>query len=161
MHAKPGEIIENHPRPADERVARALTIILRLAGSVLMLAFGAVLLPAGWMSSMHEWLTMGAFPSSPLVDYLTRSISALYGIKGGLYWLLSTDVRRYRKIICYVGLTTMLFGVTMVFVDVRADMPLFWTLGEGPPIAAIGGIFLALGRRLSDPDPGRPRGVTV
>ena len=63
---------------------RLLVLLLRFAGVVLLLAYGAVFLPAVWMAATHRWLELGDFPAFPIVDYLTRSISILYGIKGGL-----------------------------------------------------------------------------
>ena len=49
-----------------------LTLQLRLAGGILLLAFLAVFLPRGWMAAIHEWLGLGVFPQVPIVDYLTR-----------------------------------------------------------------------------------------
>ncbi|HXV75387.1 MAG TPA: hypothetical protein VD788_03645 [Candidatus Polarisedimenticolaceae bacterium] len=145
MRAKAAEpLAAERVDPAERRLA----VALRLGGSLLLLAFGAVLLPTQSMTATHRWLTMGEFPESPLADYLTRSISLLYGIKGGMYWVLATDVRRYAPVIRYVGWTTIGFGVLMVAIDYRAGMPLFWTLSEGPPIAAIGMLFLLLLRRV-------------
>lgn len=123
-----------------------LALVLRLAGVMLLTAFAAVFLPANWMAATHRWLGLGPFPASPLVDYLTRSISALYGIKGGLYLLLSTDVRRYAAVIVYVALSAMGFGLAMIVVDLHAGLPWFWTLFEGPAVFAAGTMILVLAR---------------
>jgi len=131
-----------------ETSARWLALLLRLGGAVLLLAFGAVFLPVAWMSASHAALGLGTFPRSALVDYLTRSISALYAIKGGLYLLLSTDVVRYAPVIGYVAWSTVAFGLLMLAVDVHAGMPWYWICGEGPPVAIVGLILLVLHRRL-------------
>ena len=65
------------------------------------------------------------------MDYLTRTLSALYGIKGGLYLLLSTDVPRYAGVIVYVALSAMGFGLAVIVIDLQAGLPWFWTLAEG------------------------------
>ena len=132
-----------------ETSERWLTVVLRLAGAVLLLAFAAVFLPSHWMEANHAWLGLGTFPRSPLVEYLTRSISALYAIKGGLYLVLSTDVARFAPVIAYVGWTTVAFGLAMLAIDLHAGMPWFWTFAEGPPILGVGVVLLALRRRLS------------
>jgi hypothetical protein len=152
MSAKQPEMSAAEGWPPNDAPARALATVLRLSGGVLLVAFGAVILPARWMSDAHRWLTMGDFPASPLVDYLTRTISALYGIKGGLYWVLATDVRRYAPLIRYVGWTTIAFGLVVFWVDLRAPLPSYWVMAEGPPIATVGVVLLVLLRRVSSSD---------
>jgi len=127
---------------------RALAALLRAAGSVLLVAAGAIVMPEPWMAATHRWLGLGEFPASPLVDYLTRSISALYAIKGGLYLVLSRDVTRYAPIIVYAGASTVAFGAVVLAIDLHAGLPWPWIAGEGPPIAVLGSIVLGLARRV-------------
>jgi hypothetical protein len=127
---------------------RLLVLLLRFAGVVLLLAYGAVFLPAVWMAATHRWLGLGDFPAFPIVDYLTRSISILYGIKGGLYLLLSTDVKRFRPVIIYSGWAAVGFGLAMIVIDVRAGLPWTWTLSEGPFVILGGAAILILARRV-------------
>jgi hypothetical protein len=119
--------------------------ILRLTAVVLLLAFPMMLLPVEWMAATHRWLGLGQFPASPLVDYLTRSISFLYGFHGGLLLVVARDVRRYRGVVVYVVVMSLAFGASMIVVDLHAGLPLRWVLGEGPPImvaAVIIGLLL-------------------
>ena len=134
------------PRSSTEE--RFLVLVLRFSGVVLLLAFAAVFLPVTWMAAAHRWLGLGKFPSFPIVDYLTRSISILYGIKGGLYLLLSTDVRRFRPVIVYSAWAAIGFGLAMLVIDVRAGLPWTWTFGEGPFIILAGVAILTLVRRV-------------
>ncbi len=127
---------------------RLLAGLLRFAGALMLLAFLAALLPLDWMAASHRWLDLGELPRAPIVEYLTRSLSLLYGIHGGLYLALATDVRRYAGIIRYVGYMNLLFGAAMVAIDLRAGMPVMWTLGEGPPVAGFGVLLLFLLRSL-------------
>ncbi len=117
---------------------RTLVFLLRLSGGITVTAFFAIFLPPEWMATTHRWLGMGEFPASPVTDYLSRSVAALYTMHGGLLLLLSLDVRRHRPLVVYVGLTYVLFGAGMVFIDAFAGMPLYWTLGEGPPVVGLG-----------------------
>ena len=127
---------------------RALVFLLRLGGVVLLLAWLAVFLPTDWMAECHRWLGLGAFPRAPLTEYLTRSISGLYAIHGGMLLVLSSNVRRYQPIIRYVACTTAVFGLVLLGVDWRARLPLYWTVGEGPPLAALGVVLWSLTRAL-------------
>jgi hypothetical protein len=127
---------------------RILVWLLRLSGAVMLLAFAAMLMPTDWMAANHRRLGMGSFPESTLVDYLTRSISALYGIHGGLYLVVSMRVKRYADLILYLGVMNVLFGLLMIGIDLHAGMPLFWTLVEGPSVIVVGALFVALTRKL-------------
>ena len=113
-------------------------MFLRLAGVVTMTAFLAMLLPTDWMASTHQWLGLGEFPRAPVVDYLARSIAALYGFHGVLLWIIATDPRKYRALVWYVAAMNVVFGLMVIAIDVHAGMPAFWTLAEGPPIVAFG-----------------------
>lgn len=125
-----------------------LVVLLRLAGGVTVLAFGAMFLPTDWMAATHRWLGLGDFPRTPVVDYLTRSVAALYGFHGALLFLVSGNPVRYLDIVRYVGVMNLLFGVFMLIIDLHAGLPLWWTLGEGPPVSAFGVVVLYLCRSL-------------
>ena len=123
---------------------RLLIFLLRFQAILLLLAFGAVFLPTRWMAAAHEWLGLGPFPQAPLTEYLTRSTSLLYGIHGGLLLVLAGDVRRYRAPLKYLIIMGVVFGFTMTVIDVRAPVPLYWTLGEGPMILVFSVFLLYL-----------------
>ena len=125
-----------------------LARVLQACGAILCLSFFAALMPTSWMESIHGELGVGAFPESFLVEYLTRSVSALYAVHGVLYFVLARDVRRYAPVIVYVAWSTMAFGVAMLGIDVKAGAPLYWTLLEGPGIIVFGIIYLVLVRRV-------------
>lgn len=125
-------------------VEQWLAILLRIAGSIMLLAFGAVFMPTEWMASSHRWLGLGEFPASPLVEYLTRSASVLYGIHGGLYLVVARDVRRYAGVLAYLAATNVLFGSLMLGIDLHAGLPWYWTFAEGPSVLAFGVLLLVL-----------------
>jgi len=126
---------------------RAIVFLLRLAGGTTFCAFFAMFLPVDFMESTHNMLGIGEFPRSPLVDYLTRSVAALYGFHGCLLLLISTDPVKYRAIVYYAGAVNLLFGIIIVVIDLHAGMPLVWTLVEGPPISVLGAVLLVLNRQ--------------
>ena len=128
--------------------AKLLVLALRFAGAVMMLALFAVVMPTEWMAINHRLLGLGEFPASPLVEYLTRSVAALYAMHGCLFLVLSTDVVRYRTPLLFVGISNMVFGAVMLGIDLYAGLPLHWTLAEGPPVFAFGILLLVLTRRL-------------
>jgi len=127
---------------------RGLQILLRIGGVTMLLAFFAIFLPVRWMAVTHEWLGLGEFPASPLVDYLTRSASLLYAWHGGLLLVLSADIRRYRPVLVYLGVATSLGGLILLGIDLHAGMPTYWTLWEGPPVSVIGFLMIWLALRI-------------
>lgn len=133
---------------------RALVLLLRFTGAVLLLAFPAMLLPTEWMVSTHRWLGMGELPRLPVVDYLTRSIAALYGFHGALVLIVSRDVVRFAPIVRYLGVMNVVFGVIITSIDLHAGMPVMWAAVEGPPVIGVGFLILYLSGRVS-PVPSR------
>lgn len=130
---------------------RLIVLLLRFAAAALMLAFFAVFLPTPWMRHMHETvLGMGPFPDSPLVQYLTRSIALLYGFHGVLNLLASFDIHRYRLFVKLSAWVNIVHGVAMLLIDLKSGMPWYWTLGEGPPIGALGVILLVVLRGIPE-----------
>lgn len=126
-----------------------LIVVLRIAGVVTLAAFPAMLLPEDWMAATHERLGLGVFPRAPVVDYLARSIAALYGFHGVLVLLVATDPVRYRAFVWYVAAMNIAFGTMLVAIDLYAGLPAYWTALEGPPIVAFGVVIALLNRRVA------------
>ncbi len=122
----------------------ALALILRILGLVDLLALAAVFLPLEWMAKAHTWLGLGPLPRQPIVGYLTRSTSTLYALHGATILFLSTDVRRYARLITFLACLALLHGGVMLGIDLVAGMPLLWTLFEGPAVAATGTVVLLI-----------------
>ncbi|HEY7188344.1 MAG TPA: hypothetical protein VH436_17430 [Vicinamibacterales bacterium] len=127
---------------------RILVIFLRLFGGVTVLAFLAMLLPVEWMAATHQWLGLGEFPRAPIVDYLARSVSALYGFHGVLVLLVARDPVRYRSIVLYLGWMYIVSGAFAMVIDISAPLPWWWTAIEGPSTLISGVLILYLSRSL-------------
>jgi hypothetical protein len=125
---------------------RYLRLLLRLGGTLLVTAFFAVLLPADWMAATHQWLGMGEFPRAPVVDYLARSVAALYGFHGILLFVIAADPARYRTIVRYLAFMNLALGVMLIAIDLQAGLPLYWTLAEGPSVLLVGVLLHVLNR---------------
>jgi hypothetical protein len=123
---------------------RTLKLLLRAAGAVCLLAVVAVVMPRRWMAVSHQWLGLGTLPEGPIVEYLARSLSALYALLGGLMILVAGDVRRYAPVIAYVGATHILMGDVVLAVGLLAALPWYWTACEGPAGAGFGVLVLLL-----------------
>lgn len=117
---------------------RLLTALLRFSGVVIVMAFLAVLMPGEWMVATHAMLGMGGLPRAPIVEYLTRSLAALYGFHGVLLLIIAGDPIRYRVLVWYIAAMNVTLGAMLLTIDLYAGMPLLWTLFEGPSIAAMG-----------------------
>ena len=123
----------------------------------MLLAFPAMLLPAEWMAASHEWLGLGEFPRAPIVDYLARSTSGLYGFHGLLLLIVAGDPQRYRPVVWYLAAMNVAFGAMLLAVDLHAGMPRLWTYLEGPGVAALGVILAALLRSIPPSNPVKNR----
>jgi hypothetical protein len=123
---------------------RMLAALLRLEGAIEMLAFLAVVMPAAWMAAIHRGLGLGEFPASPLLDYMIRSVSLLYGLHGVFAWMLASDIRRYRPLIIYLAASYLLAGVAFTVIDAANRMPGWWTIGEVGSVFWLGFIFFWL-----------------
>lgn len=121
-----------------------LRVFLRVYGIVAGLAIFAVFMPRAWMAATHEMIGLGKFPDGVIVDYLARSVSALYAVHGGLLWLLARDVRRYETIIVYLAAAGVAFSVFVLVLDASLGLPVWWTLGEGPSVLIISLVILSL-----------------
>lgn len=125
---------------------RYLRLFLRTVGSAAGLAAFCALMPYSWMNAVHQWLGMGILPDKPVVGYLARSTCAFYALFGGLFWMLSLDLLRFRPLLHYIGMATVLLGILLFGVDRVEGMPRFWQAAEGPINVAIGIIVLWLSR---------------
>jgi len=139
---------------------RALVWLLRLCGGVLLLAALAVFLPTRWMEVSHGWLGLGTFPAYPLVDYLARSISGMYAMHGAVLIAVARDVRRFAPLVVLLAWANVVFGATMLGIDIHAGMPGYWTLLEGPSILLVGVLYLWLARGLQSEGATAPGGTS-
>lgn len=135
--------------PSHANRVRALTMLLRLAGVVTSSAFLAMLLPTDWMAATHQRLGFGEFPRIPVMEYLTRSIAALYGFHGGLLLLIARNPIKHIIVVRYVAFMNVALGVMLLVIDLEAGLPEWWTLVEGPPIILVG-IAMAILARSAD-----------
>jgi hypothetical protein len=130
-----------------------LVWLLRVAGAVQALAFVAVVMPRGWMEAGHEALGLGTMPSGPLLDFMIRQASYVYGMNSLFVILLSLDVSRHRLLVVFTGLAYLLGGPTFVIIDMHAKMPWFWTLSDGLGCTSLGAAILWLTWASTSPEP--------
>ena len=127
---------------------RSFKLFLRVIGTAALFALVAVVMPYSWMNAIHQKLAMGTLPDEPVVGYLARSTSAFYTLLGGLLWVVSFDLHRYKPVLYYLGTVIAIFGAALFAVDLLEGMPLFWSLTEGPFNIIIGILILMLTRRI-------------
>lgn len=136
------------PGVRQQTARRLLTWLLYVLGGMMSLAFAAVVMPTSGMAAIADWLGVGPLPRSPLTEYLTRSLSAMYGVFGILHLYLARDVVRYLDVIVVIGWLTVLAGVIVTVVDFAAGMPPFWSWSEGPPTVLAGLAYVWLARAI-------------
>ena len=120
--------------------------LLQMAGSVEMLAFGAVAMPRSWMETSHTWLGLGEMPSGPILMFMIRRTSFFYGLHGGLLWLLGSDVVRFRPLVIFTGVSYLLAGPVFFIIDRTSGMPDWWTVVDLVGCAFLGSALLWLNR---------------
>jgi hypothetical protein len=125
---------------------RLLAWLLYVLGGVMSLAFVAVVMPTTAMVAIADWLEVGPLQRSPLTEYLTRSLSAMYGVLGLLHLYLARDVVRHLDMIVVIGWLSVVAGVIVTAIDFIAGMPLLWSWGEGPPTVLVGLAVVRLAR---------------
>ncbi len=138
------------PKTKHEQI---LKLLLRVIGSVALLAFFCAMMPHSWMNATHQWLGLGEMPNEPIVGYLARSTSAFYALLGGLLWVVSWDLRRHWLVMIYLSCAFIVFGVLLLAVDFFEGLPLYWVLGEGPFNIVAGLVFLYLLRQMDSSAP--------
>src|SRR5215467_11052965 len=106
---------------------RALVLLLRFVGVSALFALVAVFMPMSWMAATHRWLGLGEMPAAPVVEYLARSVSALYALFGAFCLVVASHLERYRPLARFLGLAFALLGLVLLGVDVGAGMPWWWS----------------------------------
>jgi len=121
--------------------------LLRLAGSVELLAFVAVVMPRSWMEIAHTWLGMGEMPTGPLIMFMIRQASYTYAMHGISLWLIASNPKRFRLLVMFTGFSYLIAGPVFFFIDRASGMPLWWTLGDTFSCACLGAALLWLNWR--------------
>ena len=135
------------------RAEKTLVVLLRAGAMLLLLALAPVFFPFAWMDAIHRWLGMGPLPQGPIVEYLTRSLSALYAMHAALLLYVSFDVRRNLGVIKCLAVLALVFGAGMLVLDAVIGMPLCWTVCEGPFVILVSAALLYLAGQI---DPKQP-----
>ena len=131
--------------------------LLRLAGSVEILAFFAVVMPRSWMEVSHVWLGLGMMPGGPVIMFMIRQASYTYGMHGVSLWVIASDVVRFRTLVLLNGIAYLLAAPVFFLIDFTSGMPWFWTIGDTVGSAFVGAALLWLNQR----DAGRNEQATI
>jgi hypothetical protein len=117
----------------------ALKHILRIVGGIELFAIPFLFIPFSWMNFVHEnFVHLGPLTHTPVVEYMARTLTALYAFHGAVIVRLSFDVPRYRPIANFVGWLQVLLGLAAFAIDFAAGLPWFWIVGEGMGLAGGG-----------------------
>jgi len=135
---------------------RLLRRLLWVVGAALLLALPFVFVPRAWHAEIHEhWIGLGPYPDGPIIDYLVRSVSAVYVLSGLFCWLVATDLGRYGPMVAFLGWASLAWGILMTTVDVMLDLPWWWILGEGVAAIILGVVLVVLARSTNGVSDGR------
>jgi len=101
------------------------------------------------MARINDWIGLDPLVDTPLMNSLTRSLSALYAFVGLLTWTLSTDIRRYRPLIVCLGVSYLVSGAALLILDFTVGMPLAWAVVERPVVMGTGALQLWLVKHIA------------
>jgi hypothetical protein len=128
------------------RAALVLRWLLVVNGVLVLLALPAVFMPTAWMDHFHRDLILEPLPQGPIVQYLARSLSFFYAAFGSLTLLLAWDLKRFAPIVTWWGVTALVLGCILFWVDSIAPMPEHWKWGEVLYTLLTGALVLLLQR---------------
>lgn len=128
--------------------------LLRIVGGVELCAIPFIVIPVPVMDAVHDRvLGLGPLPQAPVVEYMARSLSALYAVHGAVVFRVSFDITRFRDLIRFLGVVHIALGLQILGIDLAAGVPWWWVAGEGPGIA-VGGVLVLVLTRIGER--GRP-----
>ena len=131
---------------------KVLVILLWFVGGSALFALIPVFMPFSWMVATHHWLGMGEMPIGPVVEYLARSVSAIYALFGALCLVVASDLERYRPLVRFLGVAFALMSMVLIGVDLAAGMPWWWSVSEGPGGVVFGALIIVLAGPILSPD---------
>jgi len=117
-------------------------LILRLMAVVSLPVLPAVFAPHFTVEKLSWMLGFGQPPEVPLLFFVTAGGSFVYLILGGLLWMFSCDVVRYRPLILFAAWASLLAGPVYWWIDTRTGMPLWWVLMDVLSCVIAGGALL-------------------
>ena len=130
LTTKASEACSKPPRDSTSMGEFWIRLLLRLLGGICVLAAIPLLMTRNWFERAHELIGLGSFPTSPVAEYLARSVSALCTFYGGLLITLSRDVRRFSPIIKYQAAAIMALSVMGIYSGVRSGLPARWVIAD-------------------------------
>lgn len=130
--------------------SKLLRSLLFITGLGLMVATIPIFFPANLMAYFHQLLGLGEFPDRPITLYLARSTSLLYAVHGFVMTYTAWNFTKMRPLVPVLGWLHVIVGLTMFGIDWTSGMPLYWTVGEGPGVAAMGAIIVWLSNSAED-----------
>ena len=126
---------------------RMSAFLLRLAGSIELLAFLAVVMPRSWMEIAHTWLGLGEMPNGAIIMFMIRQASYTYGMHGVSLWVIASNVERFRLLIILNAISFLIAAPVFFLIDQTSGMPFWWTLGDTFGCGSFGAALLWLSRR--------------
>jgi len=84
----------------------------------------------------------------PLIMFMIRQASYVYGMHGVSLWLLASDVKRFQLLIVLNGISFLLAAIVFFAIDYYEGMPIWWTIADTFGCGIFGIALLWLNRRL-------------
>jgi hypothetical protein len=109
-----------------------------------IVAFALVIVPNSWIAWLHARLGLGEMPDEVIFGYLLRGAAWCQGAFGIIFWVMATDVVRYRPLIITTAGLYLAAAPSFLFLDSIVGLPWWWSLWDFGVCSTAGAILLAL-----------------
>ena len=143
---------------------KPFTRVLWIARTMRIIAIGwlvsgiSCLLPETWIASFLDWVGLGPMPHAVIFLYVIRKFAYVTTACGVLFWVVATDVVRYRPIVITTIAIHLIFVPVLCWLDVTIGMPLWWCIMDWSSCLLAGGFLLAYWLWPSKTSPNKSRG---
>ena len=125
---------------------RSLKICLWIAGILCLLSVVGLFLPLSAFESIAGFFGVETLPDSPLVMYVTRTVSAMSVGIGVFFIILALNPMKYGVLVPFSGIAAILIGVVCFITGLAEGMPAAWFLGDTLSCAVLGVLIVVFWR---------------
>jgi hypothetical protein len=117
---------------------------LRILAVSQLVAVALVFAPDEWIAGLHSRLGLGPMPDAVFLHYVLRGAAWCQGAFGVLFWVMASDVVRYRPLIVTTATIYLAAAPSFLLLDSVVGLPLWWCWWGFSVCFIAGGILLGL-----------------
>lgn len=132
---------------------RGLKICLWVGGILCIICVLGVFLPMATLESLAKFFGAETpdFSDSPVFEYIVRVMLATYACIGVFLIILATNPAKYRAMVTFTGVASILLGIVCAITGLVVEMPVEWFLGDCLPCIVFGILVLIFQQKAKQP----------